>query len=131
MTKKMTVMTGTTHNATGASVRASDADREGAAEILRGGFSEGRLTRAELDDRVAAVYGATTVADLRGLTADLPPARRVPVAAGPTCAAPLPVLDRLPGPGPGADQCLLMFLLFAFPSAGIIYWILSARARAG
>ena len=53
-------------------VRASDAERDQAAEALRVAYAEGRLTRAELDQRTGAAYTAKTRADLRGLTSDLP-----------------------------------------------------------
>jgi hypothetical protein len=58
-------------------MRASDQDRESAAELLREAYVEGRLSRDELDERAAAVYSATTRGELRDLTADLPlPAAR-------------------------------------------------------
>jgi hypothetical protein len=57
---------------TRSAVRASDADRERVAGILRGAAGQGLLTLAEVDERLAAVYAATYVADLRPLTADLP-----------------------------------------------------------
>jgi DUF1707 SHOCT-like domain len=61
------------HNESGApSVRASDAERDQAAEVLRAAFAEGRVTRAELDERLAAAYAAKTHDDLRDLTGDLP-----------------------------------------------------------
>ena len=41
-------------------VRASDAERDQAAEILRTAYAEGRLTRAELDQRTGAAYAAKT-----------------------------------------------------------------------
>ena len=53
-------------------VRASDVDREQVAEILRSAAGQGLLTLAEVDERLAQVYGATYVADLAPLTADLP-----------------------------------------------------------
>jgi hypothetical protein len=53
-------------------VRASDADRERVAAILRGAAGQGLLTLAEVDERLAAVYGATHLTDLGPLTADLP-----------------------------------------------------------
>lgn len=53
-------------------VRASDADRERVAELLRVAFDEGRLGLAEYDERVRDAYGAVTQADLVPLTADLP-----------------------------------------------------------
>jgi hypothetical protein len=53
-------------------VRASDADRERVAAILRGAAGQGLLTRAEVDERLSRVYAATYVGDLAPLTADLP-----------------------------------------------------------
>jgi Domain of unknown function (DUF1707) len=52
--------------------RASDQDREQAAEQIRDHYAAGRLTDDELDKRVQAVYAAQTTAELQGLLADLP-----------------------------------------------------------
>jgi hypothetical protein len=57
-------------------VRASDADRERVAAILRGAAGQGLLTLDEVDQRLAAVYAARHVAELAPLTADLPDAGR-------------------------------------------------------
>ena len=110
-------------------VRASDAERDQAAEILRAGYAEGRLSRTELDERLAAAYAAKTRANLQDLTSDLPGA--VPALATPGRPSPaaLPILDGEPGTGPGPNWCLLACLLCAFPPAGIVYWILTARPR--
>jgi len=53
-------------------IRVSDRDRERATARLRDSFAEGRLTRAELDERITAALNAQTVGDLRRVTADLP-----------------------------------------------------------
>jgi hypothetical protein len=53
-------------------LRASDADRERVAEILRQAAGDGRLTLEELDERLDAVYAAKTYAELEPLTRDLP-----------------------------------------------------------
>lgn len=115
------------HNESGApSVRASDAERDQAAEVLRAAFAEGRLTRTELDERLAVAYAAKTHADLRDLTGDLPGA--VPAEA--TAYDRLPVVDHRPGMH--LNLCLLLCLLFAFPPAGIAYaicWIVTARRQ--
>ena len=107
-------------------VRASDAERDQAAEILRAGYAEGRLSRAELDERLTAAYAATTRADLCHLTSDLPGAVSAPATSDRPTAA-LPLED----PGSGTDTqlnvCLLLCLLLACPPAGIAYWILAAR----
>ena len=56
-------------------LRAADADRERAVEILRQAAAEGRITFDELDERVNRAYAARTFADLEALTGDLPGAK--------------------------------------------------------
>ena len=56
----------------GAGVRASDAEREDVARILRAATGQGLLTLAEVDERLAAVYAARYRHELEPLTADLP-----------------------------------------------------------
>jgi hypothetical protein len=51
---------------------AANVDRERAIGVLQGGFAEGRLTKAEYDDRAARVYAARTYGELGALVADLP-----------------------------------------------------------
>ncbi len=53
-------------------LRASDADRESVANVLREAAGEGRLTMDELDERLDAAYAAKTYAELRPITHDLP-----------------------------------------------------------
>ena len=53
-------------------VRASDAERSRAVDLLRDAAAEGRLTFEELADRIGIASTATTRAELEGLTADLP-----------------------------------------------------------
>ncbi|MEI5103197.1 DUF1707 domain-containing protein [Streptomyces sp. PmtG] len=55
-------------------LRASDADRERVAEVLREALAEGRLDMDEFNERVDAVYRARTYGDLAPLTRDLPAA---------------------------------------------------------
>jgi len=55
-------------------VRASDEERHRVVEHLGEHASVGRLTLAELEDRVARAYAATTRAELAELTKDLPSA---------------------------------------------------------
>jgi DNA-binding PadR family transcriptional regulator len=50
----------------------SDADRDLAIARLREHFAAGRLTYAELDERLTAALTVRTAGDLRGLLADLP-----------------------------------------------------------
>jgi hypothetical protein len=63
-------------------MRAASADRDRAIDVLKAGFAEGRLTKAECDDRTARVYAARTYGELRVLVADLP-AGPLP---GPACS---------------------------------------------
>lgn len=58
------------------SVRASDAERDATASLLRESFSEGRLTLAEFDERTSRAYAARFRSELMELTHDLPAAHR-------------------------------------------------------
>jgi len=98
-------------------VRASDADRDTAAEMLSLSFAEGRLSAAEHDERVSAAYGARTLGELAGLTADLP---------GPADDSSIWRAPLLPD---GIDRCLLCVLLICCPPVGIA-WLLLARRYA-
>jgi Domain of unknown function (DUF1707)/Cell wall-active antibiotics response 4TMS YvqF len=53
-------------------LRASDADRERVANVLREAAGDGRLSLDELDERLDAVYAAKTYAELEPITNDLP-----------------------------------------------------------
>ncbi|WP_030548698.1 DUF1707 SHOCT-like domain-containing protein [Streptomyces exfoliatus] len=57
------------------SLRASDADRDRIADILRDALAEGRLDPEEHSDRIDAVYRAKTVGELEPIVRDLPGAR--------------------------------------------------------
>ena len=73
-------------------VRASDAEREEYATIIREAVGEGRLTLAEGDERLAQVYAAKMREDLRPLIADLPRgAERGQPRPGPYGWHPVPV----------------------------------------
>lgn len=77
-------------------LRASDADRERIAEILRDAVAEGRLAMEEFDERLDAAYKARTYGELERLTADLP------VAA--TAPAPLSLRKESTAPTPWAER---------------------------
>lgn len=53
-------------------LRASDADRERVAEILRDALAEGRLDMEEFEERLDATYKARTYGELTPITRDLP-----------------------------------------------------------
>ena len=109
-------------------VRASDAERDQTAEILRAGYAEGRLSSAELDDRLTTAYMAKTRADLHALTSDLPGAVSAATPDQPATAA-LPFADPESGTGMHLNVCLLVCLLCVCPPAGIAYWILTVRRK--
>jgi hypothetical protein len=129
-------------------IRASDADRERIAARLREHFAEGRLTREELDERIAAALGAKTYGDLRGVMADLPEPGMFPQPGGwPVVAPPRPVMARsgppilplallllfmgllLPGTGWVLFGFLQVFLLFALVAAGTAIFAASRVRR--
>jgi hypothetical protein len=56
----------------GANLRASNADRDIAADILCAAVADGRLTLTELDERLEQVLSARTVRELARLISDLP-----------------------------------------------------------
>jgi Domain of unknown function (DUF1707) len=70
-------------------LRASDADRDTAVDILCAAAADGRLTMTELDERVGSALTARTLSQLARLIADLigPPAA---VSAGPPPAPAAP-----------------------------------------
>lgn len=55
-------------------LRASDADREQVAGILRDALAEGRLDMEEFEERLDATYKARTYGELTPITRDLPAA---------------------------------------------------------
>jgi hypothetical protein len=74
-----------------AQMRASNADRERTADVLRAGFAEGRLTKEEYDERVDVALRAGTYGELDWLVSDLPHGPN-PAAAVPAVYAPAPVM---------------------------------------
>jgi hypothetical protein len=54
------------------SYRASDADRDVAADILCAAAGDGRLTFDELEERLEGALSARTITELAALIADLP-----------------------------------------------------------
>jgi hypothetical protein len=61
-------------------MRASDADRAAAGEVLRAALDEGRLDFHEYDERLRDAYAAKTYGELNRLLADLPARPPAPAA---------------------------------------------------
>jgi hypothetical protein len=103
-------------------MRASDQDRESAAELLREAHAAGRLSREELDERAAAAYSATTWGELRDLTADLPP-------RPPRTGLPSDIVVSRRGPR-STERRLIgqMIWTFVLPLAGCLAWPFSPVA---
>ena len=102
-----------THQAVQA-IRASDGERDQVVAQLQRHFAAGRLTQAELEERLGAALAARTRDQLHPLTADLP-------GADVRHARPAMVLD----------PWLLCLLLCLCPPAGVAYWLLSRRGIGG
>lgn len=88
----------TPHDDGNGRMRASDADRDAVAHLLREALAEGRLDPDEHSDRLDAVYRAKTVGELVPLTEDLPGSD--PVSA----RLPAPSDFRSPRPVYGASR---------------------------
>ncbi len=112
---------------------AGSADRERTVGVLRAGFTEGRLSQDELDDRIAQAYAARTYGDLWALTADLP-SGPLPYPAG------LPAVPYQPGSPavpPAADPAtswhsaaaLVITALVIFTLAALVTAIATAHAQ--
>ena len=56
-------------------MRAGDADREQAIDVLKAAFAQGRLAKAEFDERIARAFASRTYADLAAVMADIPAMR--------------------------------------------------------
>jgi hypothetical protein len=69
-------------------LRASDADREAVAERVRVACVDGRIDSEELEQRLAATYGARTVAELDRIVADISPPPPPAPPPGPYAPAP-------------------------------------------
>ncbi len=88
----------------------SDADRERVAERLRIAAGEGRLTPAELEERLERAFSARTDAELEPLVADLP---RSPVRERRR--------PRAPDLGPFVFVSLMLIGIWAFSGMGY-FW---------
>ncbi len=81
----------------GADLRASNADRDVAADILCAAVADGRLTLAELDEKLEDVLSARTLREIARVISDLPgPRFPEPVQPAVRPAAPPPTRPQPP-----------------------------------
>ncbi|MFZ0379670.1 MAG: DUF1707 domain-containing protein [Solirubrobacteraceae bacterium] len=88
-------------------LRASDAEREQTAEILRVAASEGRLDVEELEDRLGTVYTVRTRTELERLIADVDPQR---LGQGRAIATPRQRGGLTVREGPGGDRWVISIM---------------------
>lgn len=81
-------------------LRIGYAERDEVIEILRIAAGEGRITAAELDERIEQADAAKTFADLDSIVADLPVPPPSQAMQGPPGRGPASTLGRLPGHSP-------------------------------
>jgi uncharacterized protein DUF1707/2TM domain-containing protein len=113
-----------------ASLRASDADREGFVQALRQHHVEGRLTTDELAERTQQAYAARTFGDLDALAADLPPIRPPAPPPGRPASADLPPRLRPPGPSRAAAKAALVRSVLWFGMISVVLlviWAMTGR----
>jgi len=101
------------------SLRPSDAERDAAAERLRRGMGEGRLSVEELEERLEAAYRVADRQGLDRLVEDLPTAAQAPETPEAPGCVPVRV---------GADGTRLVLSIMG-GGARKGYWRLAARAR--
>jgi Domain of unknown function (DUF1707) len=108
---------------------ASNADRERAVGVLRAGFTEGRLTQEELDERVAQAYAARTYGQLWVLTADLP-AGALPYPQFPLGHGVLVPQEAAPPSHWKPAAALIITALVIFTLAALITAVITAHTQA-
>jgi hypothetical protein len=105
-------------------LRASDEQRERAAQEIREHYAAGRLSDEELDTRVQAAYAARTEGDLRTLMADLPRLPASPAQQKAELAARRSQLQRrlLQEAGGGAALFVLCTVIWLGSGASGQFW---------
>ncbi|MFJ6695779.1 DUF1707 domain-containing protein [Streptomyces sp. NPDC091272] len=110
------------------SLRASDADRDRIADILREAMAEGRLDAEEHGERIEAVYRAKTQAELAPLVSDLPTPGGGLRDPGPAPSASYTPYDTYEGGGSGQEADSLVAVFSSATRRG--RWRVGARTNA-
>lgn len=105
--------------------RASDADRDKAAALLREHHAAGRLDAGEFTERLEAALSARTLGDLDALMADLPPADIYPL---PDARLHRPGRGGPPRPGRSAQWGAGAGSLLTLTLMCLVLWGLTGRA---
>jgi hypothetical protein len=123
------------------SIRVSDTDRDRITDQLRDHFAAGRITPAELDERLSAALNAKTFGDLRQIMADLPGPVPAPLGAAPSPlrATPAWAVRRRRPPFPPLILLALLaallvpgtgWLLAVFVNVILLFWLMTFAAGA-
>lgn len=125
----------------GSGTRASDAERERAADALRRHHADGRLSTDELEERIGRAYAATKLGDLDQLFSDLPrlrspeDERRLRLGLWPPAFAALPLIALLFAVAVVASAHALFFIwplmFFLFLRSGLMRRCWWGRAPSG
>lgn len=109
-------------------LRASDAERDAAVRALTTHYADGRLDRAEFDERVGTALAARTRRELDALFADLPTASQAAAVAPYEPAAPVDAAEaagRRPdfrrGPAVGLPVLLLVPVLLVLSVGAVLH----------
>ncbi len=100
-------------------LRASDADRERVARVLNEAMEEGRLTAAEVHERLMTAYASKTLGELEPLTADLP---------GHSALVPRPFSVPHPAPAPSSRA---VDRVGGNPTSSVAIAVMSGATRKG
>lgn len=96
-------------------MRTSDAERQRVADFLRDACADGRLSPAELEERLDLLFAGSTVADIVDLVRDLPGGSKVVPrlhrAASPRLAPPLVPERRRRSPSPAAPVGVALLVI--------------------
>lgn len=104
-------------------IRISDADRERFADRLRTAYAEGRITDAELEERLRAVYEARFETDAEIVTADLPVPAEQAAEARSAGQVPLGSVGRaIRSAAQWYFPALICTVIWAFTSFGEYFW---------
>ncbi len=105
-------------------LRASDEERERVAREMREHFAAGRLSADELSERLEAVYGARTTAQLQAARADLPALPASPAATRAELARRRAALQRelVQQTGGGLAPFLICTVIWVATGASGYFW---------